>query len=75
MALDVREGAIKSEETLAASDPMAGDGTFVVGTDVQPGLYRSEGGSNCYWARLKAWGDGITYHELLWASRSNGSGI
>lgn len=29
-----------------------GDGTYVVGTDIQPGTYTS-GGDYCYWARLK----------------------
>jgi hypothetical protein len=31
----------------------AGDGTFRVGVDIQPGTYRSEGGAACYWERLK----------------------
>jgi hypothetical protein len=32
----------------------AGDGTFIVGTDVQPGTYRSAtpDSGNCYWALL-----------------------
>jgi len=29
-----------------------GDGTFRVGSDVQPGTYESSGQSGCYWARL-----------------------
>jgi hypothetical protein len=28
------------------------DGTHTVGTDVQPGTYRGEGGTFCYWERL-----------------------
>ena len=28
------------------------DGTFVVGTDVEPGTYRSASTGKCYWARL-----------------------
>ena len=31
---------------------ITGDGTFIVGTQVQPGTYQSSGGSDCYWARL-----------------------
>jgi hypothetical protein len=31
---------------------MPGDGTYVVGVDIQPGVYRSQGGSGCYWKRL-----------------------
>jgi hypothetical protein len=29
-----------------------GDGTYRVGVDIQPGVYTSQGGSTCYWARL-----------------------
>jgi hypothetical protein len=28
------------------------DGTYIVGADIQPGVYRSQGGSGCYWERL-----------------------
>ncbi len=31
-----------------------GQGTFIVGTDMVPGTYRSSTGGNCYWARLSA---------------------
>ena len=33
-----------------------GDGNYIVGTDIQPGTYRSTGQSGCYWARLKGFG-------------------
>jgi hypothetical protein len=29
-----------------------GDGTYIVGTDIQPGTYRSSGQSGCYWERM-----------------------
>lgn len=29
-----------------------GDGTFVVGTDIKPGTYKTAGMPGCYWARL-----------------------
>jgi hypothetical protein len=32
------------------------DGDYIVGTDIQPGTYRSSGQSGCYWARLKGFG-------------------
>ncbi len=35
------------------STTFEGDGTFVVGEDIQPGTYRTKGGDLCYWARLK----------------------
>jgi hypothetical protein len=30
------------------------DGTYLVGTDILPGTYRTPGGSQCYWARLRS---------------------
>jgi hypothetical protein len=32
--------------------PAINDGTYIVGTDIKPGLWRTKGG-DCYWARLK----------------------
>lgn len=29
------------------------DGTYQVGVDILPGTYRSTGGGDCYWARLR----------------------
>jgi hypothetical protein len=29
-----------------------GDGTFIVGEDIQPGTYETEGSESCYWERL-----------------------
>jgi hypothetical protein len=34
------------------SDTQFGEGTFIVGTDMRPGTYRSSEGDGCYWARL-----------------------
>ena len=36
-----------------------GEGTFVVGEDLQPGTYRTEGQDGCYWARLSGLGGGL----------------
>lgn len=33
-----------------------GDGTWVVGKDISPGTYRSQGGKGCYWERLSGFG-------------------
>ncbi|MEV0118373.1 hypothetical protein AB0H77_34875 [Streptomyces sp. NPDC050844] len=43
----------------AADDGIPGDGTFVVGTEIKPGTYRTAGPADdvinsCYWARLKS---------------------
>lgn len=32
------------------------EGTWIVGTDIEPGTYRSSGGELCYWARLSGFG-------------------
>jgi hypothetical protein len=32
------------------------DGTYIVGTDIKPGKWKSSGGEFCYWARLKGFG-------------------
>jgi hypothetical protein len=32
------------------------DGTYIVGTDVAAGTWRSTGGDLCYWARLSGFG-------------------
>jgi hypothetical protein len=42
-----------------ADNTIPGDGTFVVGKDIQPGTYRSEGQDSCYWARLAGLGGGL----------------
>jgi hypothetical protein len=41
-------------------EPSFGDGTHQVGTDVQPGIYRTRAGSpNCYWERLRNFSGGL----------------
>ena len=34
-----------------------GDGTWLIHTDVVPGLYSAPGGDSCYWERLSGFGD------------------
>lgn len=38
---------------------LRGDGTYQVGTQIKPGLYKSTGGSFCYWARLSGFSGSI----------------
>lgn len=33
-----------------------GDGTYRVGSDIDPGTYRAPGGNSCYWERLSGFG-------------------
>ncbi|MEU5954368.1 hypothetical protein [Streptomyces sp. NPDC047525] len=53
-----KPSASASEEEESAGDGIPGDGTFVVGTEIKPGTYRTAGPADgdidsCYWARLK----------------------
>lgn len=48
----------------------AGDGMYQVGTQVQPGLYRSSSSSFGYWERLS--GAGGTFNEILANDNVNG---
>ncbi|MDE1924957.1 MAG: hypothetical protein KGH79_02130 [Patescibacteria group bacterium] len=53
------QGATPQAPNITKPDkPMSsfGDGTFVIGTDIQAGTYRSSGGENCYYARLSGFG-------------------
>ena len=51
-----RPTAVESTESLVTQtgpkSVIPTDGTYLVGTDIQPGMYRSTGSSDCYWARL-----------------------
>lgn len=40
-----------------------GDGTWIVGVDIEPWTYRTKGGENCYWERLS--GFGSTFEEII----------
>jgi hypothetical protein len=40
--------------TKTPTDPFAGEGTFIVGTDIAAGTWRATGGTSCYWQRIAA---------------------
>jgi len=46
--------ASSPKKNTAPAAEIPGDGVFLVGKDIQPGTYRSDGKDNtlCYWARL-----------------------
>ncbi len=49
-----RCGTWSSNLSRVTSSPTSfGQGTFIVGTDMSPGIYKSSKGANCYWARLR----------------------
>ena len=51
--LDDREKAVTKTEK-AAEKRKFGSGTVIVGTDVEPGTYRAEGGDGCYYAWMSS---------------------
>jgi hypothetical protein len=61
-AVKVREDAVTGAEKTKAANTI-GDGTWTVGTDIEPGTYRAAAdvGSSCYWG--------------IYATGSNGSNI
>lgn len=50
-------------ESSGSSASTISDGTYLVGADIQPGTYRNEGTSACYWARLS--GTGGTVDDII----------
>lgn len=50
--------------TVTSEAAFAGDGMFVVGADVKPGLYVSRGNKDCYWARFDNFSGDITSNDL-----------
>jgi hypothetical protein len=53
-AVAAREVKVGAAEKAAQANTFAGDGTYLVGTDVQPGTYKADASPGCYWARLKS---------------------
>jgi Predicted solute binding protein len=47
----------KDLSAITTSKATFGDGMYIVGTDIQPGTYKSSGQSNCYYARLSGFGN------------------
>ncbi|MEV6330685.1 hypothetical protein [Streptomyces sp. NPDC051909] len=53
-----RPTTARTPTAAAGRNTIPGDGTFLVGEDIAPGTYRSEGGSDgpapfCFWSRLR----------------------
>lgn len=79
-ALTVREGTVASAESsvkqakeLAALTTIPGEGTVLVGKEIQPGIYRSPGRDGCYWKRLSA-GTG-TYKDIIASDHVDGATV
>ncbi|GAB3218895.1 hypothetical protein GCM10027447_00390 [Glycomyces halotolerans] len=51
--LEEREEAVTQTEAEVEANTIDGDGIWVVGEEIEPGIYKAQGsGSACYWARL-----------------------
>lgn len=44
----------------AGGDEPFGEGTYFVGVDINPGLWKSDGNGSCYWARLRGFSGTIS---------------
>lgn len=51
--LEEREEAVGLREAFVEQNSF-GNGRFEVGADIQAGKYRTDGGSGCYWAKLRS---------------------
>lgn len=51
------------EDTITQEDLGFGDGTYIVGESISPGIYRSEGSELCYWETLSGFGGSL--EEIL----------
>jgi hypothetical protein len=49
------------------------DGAFIVGTDIEPGTYKSSGGDGCYYARLRGFGG--TIDDIIANANPTGAAI
>lgn len=65
------------EVTLVGTKPVPktsfSDGIYIVGTDIQPGTYKSSGGSSCYYERLSGFGG--TLDEIIANEIARGTAI
>ena len=67
-----RESAVSGAEAKVAKNSF-GSGMYLVGSDIQPGTYRSGGGDFCYWERLS--GTGGSFSEIIANDISDGPSI
>lgn len=58
---------------ITTSPTSFGDGIYIVGTDIQPGTYKSTGGSGCYYARLNGFTG--TLDDILANENTDGPAI
>jgi hypothetical protein len=52
--LDAREAKVTGDEASFKKNTIPGDGEFLVGKEVTPGIYHAVASTGCYWARLSS---------------------
>jgi hypothetical protein len=52
--LDAREAKVTGDEASFKKNTIPGDGEFLVGKEVTPGIYHAAASTGCYWARLSS---------------------
>lgn len=57
--LDKREAAVSKKEKAAKASTFAGDGIYLVGTDIKPGTYKADASPGCYYEIDKDLSDGL----------------
>lgn len=50
-----------------------GEGTFILGTDIAAGTWRSDGAAGCYWARLSGFSG--TFSDIIANGNPDGSAV
>jgi len=53
-ALQKMQRRLKSEEGQVQASSISASGVYVVGSDIQPGVYHTNGGADCYFATLSS---------------------
>lgn len=50
--LDTQRQELDAATAAAKASEITGNGVYVVGTDIQPGTYKTAGGTRCYWKKF-----------------------
>lgn len=58
--LDAEKATLDAQAAAVKANTFDGDGTFIVGTDIQPGTYKADASPGCYWARLSGLGGSVS---------------
>lgn len=68
--IEEREAAVAELELNLEENSIPGSGTFLVGEDVEPGVYRTLGSRDCWWERLA--GLSGEYNDVIATGVSDG---